>query len=239
MKARDLQALPHKFQSQLIILNLLSRFTWCCHDRYAPPVYLNFHNHAEELQIKFSYTIRHIMFGQRTGKRACENTIRVSLGDRRSHGSDYQSGKWNRMREQRRFKEENAELKIVFLRYFLSSLWYRTFHATAHPLFPRLVRGRCLIAHVSAFFLVVSAKSRTFMREYRTCDLRSRRCWPEEQERNLFTVVKPSIPAFETMSQIRDSDRHTCLATTKNPYQQRLLKSVFTSDLDVAADAWR
>lgn len=92
------------------------------------------------------------------------------------------------------------------MRYLFKFSTDTTFRATA-PLFPAYY-GRCLIAHVSTFFLLVLRNpglscaniARTI------CGVGDA---DREKEVEKIRVVKPSVPASEMMLQIRDSGLHT------------------------------
>jgi len=70
------------------------------------------------------------------------------------------------------------------------------------------------------------------MREYRTYDLGSRLCWPEEQEEAEFRIVKPSVPASETTSQIRDFGLRNVVRIAQTKIENRTIFII--SNLDAA-----
>lgn len=116
-------------------------------------------------------------------------------------------GKWKRA-EEKYVEKSPGGMSSGLMRYLFRFSSGMTFHAAA-PLFPFFpYYGRCLIVHVSTFFLrVLRNPGLSCANIARTiCAVGDA---DREKEAEEIRVVKPSVPASEKMSQTRDSGLHT------------------------------
>lgn len=115
-------------------------------------------------------------------------------------------GKWKRAEEMYVGGMSHRLMRYLFR--FSSGM---TFHAAAPPFFPAYYG---LIVHVSTFFLrVLRNPGLSCANITRTICAVGDADWEKEAEE--IRIVKPSVPASETMSQIWDSDLHTSRSREK------------------------